>query len=66
MSVLSPYAGSVTGGAGKSPVDDLYYKWMVAAAVFFVALEISYLTLASFPPVEGLWVDDTHFVIGRG
>jgi len=41
MSALSPYAGNVTGGAGKSPADDLYYKWMVAAAVFFVALEIS-------------------------
>jgi len=63
--VLSPYAGNVTGGAGKSPVDDLYYKWMVAAAVFFIALEISYLTLAGMPPLEGLWVDDTHFVIGR-
>ena len=65
MSVLSPYAENVTGGAGKSPAEDLYYKWMVAAAVSLVALEISYLTLAGFPPIEGLWVGDTHFVIGR-
>ena len=65
MSVLSPYAENVTGGAGKSPAEDLYYKWMVAAAVFLVALEISYLTLAGFPPIEGWWVGDTHFVIGR-
>ena len=52
-------------GPVRSPVDDLYYKWMVAAAVFFVVLEISYLTLAGLPPLGKPWVDGTNFVYGR-
>jgi hypothetical protein len=38
MSLLFPHAGIVTpaGPSGKSPVDDLYAKWTVAAAVFFI------------------------------
>jgi len=52
-------------GSVRSPVDDLYYKWMVAAAVFFVVLEISYLTLAGLPPLGKPWVDGTNFVYGR-
>jgi hypothetical protein len=33
MSVFSPYVGIVTRvtPSGQSPVDELYYKWMVAA-----------------------------------
>jgi hypothetical protein len=36
MSVFSPYVGIMTRAtpSGRSPVDDFYYKWMVAAAVF--------------------------------
>jgi alpha-1,2-mannosyltransferase len=69
MSVFSPYVGIVTRAgaapAGRSPVDELYYKWMVGAAVFFVVLEISYLTLAGLPPIGKPWVDGTNFVYGR-
>ncbi|HML06625.1 MAG TPA: glycosyltransferase family 87 protein [Xanthobacteraceae bacterium] len=46
-------------------MDDLYAKLTVAAAVFFVMLEISYLVLAGLPPIDKPWVDGTHFVIGR-
>jgi hypothetical protein len=48
-----------------SPVDDLYAKWTVAAAVFFIALEAAYLAMAGLPPIAMPWVDGTHFVIGR-
>jgi alpha-1,2-mannosyltransferase len=67
MSLFSPYAGNVTRTtvSGKSPIDELYAKWMVAAAVFFVVLEISYLTLAGLPSLATLWVDSTNFVVGR-
>jgi alpha-1,2-mannosyltransferase len=68
MSLFSPYVGIVTrGGAAstRSPIDELYYKWMVGAAVFFVVLEISYLTLAGLPPIAKPWVDGTDFVYGR-
>src|SRR5882672_3260038 len=67
MSVFSPYVGIVTRAtpSGRSPVDELYYKWMVGAAVFFVALEICYLTLAGLPPIGKPWVDGTNFVYGR-
>jgi alpha-1,2-mannosyltransferase len=67
MSVFSPYAGFVTRVApsGRSQVDELYYKWMVGAAVFFVVLEISYLTLAGLPPIGKPWIDGTNFVYGR-
>jgi hypothetical protein len=68
MSVFSPYVGIVTrGGAAstRSAADELYYKLMVAAAVFFVVLEISYLTLAGLPPFAKPWIDGTNFVYGR-
>jgi alpha-1,2-mannosyltransferase len=67
MSVFSPYAGFVTRAApsNRSPVDELYYKWMVGAAVFFVVLEIAYLTLAGLPPIGKPWIDGTNFVYGR-
>jgi hypothetical protein len=49
--MFSPYAGNVERAtpSGKSPIDELYVKWMIAAAVFFVVLEISYLTHAGLP-----------------
>jgi hypothetical protein len=54
--------------SGKAPVEDLYAKLTVSAAVFFVVLEISYLAFAGAPPLSKLgkpWVDGTHFVLGR-
>jgi alpha-1,2-mannosyltransferase len=67
MSVFSPYAGFVTRAApsNRLSVDELYYKWMVGAAVFFVVLEIAYLTLAGLPPISKPWIDGTNFVYGR-
>jgi alpha-1,2-mannosyltransferase len=67
MSLFSPYVGIVTPAtpSGRSPVDELYYKLTVAAAAFFVALEIAYLTFGGLPPVGKPWVDATNFVYGR-
>ena len=67
MSLLSPQVGIVAqaGASGKAPADDVYAKLTVAAAVFFVMLEISYLLMAGLPPIGKPWVDGTHFVIGR-
>jgi alpha-1,2-mannosyltransferase len=48
-----------------TPVDELYAKWTVGAAVFFVMLEIAYLTFGGLPPTLRPWVDATHFVLGR-
>ncbi len=49
----------------RSPVEEFYFKWLVAAAVFFVVLEIAYLTFAGLPPIGKPWVDATNFVYGR-
>jgi len=67
MSVASPNLAVVAqpAPAGKSSIDELYAKLTVAAAVFFVALEISYLAFAGLPPLGRPWVDGTHFVLGR-
>lgn len=67
MSLLSPYAGIVarTSPIGKTPIEDLYVKLTVGAAVFFVGLEISYLLIAGLPPIDKPWVDGTDFVLGR-
>ena len=68
MSLFSPYVGIVTrGGAAsnRSPVDELYFKWMIGAAVFFVVLEISYLALSGLPPLDKPWTDGVDFAIGR-
>ena len=46
-------------------VDYLYAKLTVAAAVFFVVLELSYLAMAGLPPLGKPWVDGTNFVLGR-
>ena len=65
--MFSSYVGIVTRAApsGRSPVDELYYKWMVAAAMFFVALEIAYFVLAGLPPLDKPWIDGANFVYGR-
>jgi hypothetical protein len=67
MSVFSPYVGIVTRAtpSGRSPIDELYFKWMIAAAVFFIALQIAFLTLAGLPPIDKPWADETNFAIGR-
>jgi hypothetical protein len=47
MSLFPPYVGIVTRAtrSGRSPVDELYFKWLIAAAVFLVALQIAFLAL---------------------
>jgi alpha-1,2-mannosyltransferase len=67
MPPLSPHTELMAraAGSGKTSIDEFYAKWMVGAAVFFVTLEISYLVLAGFPPANGQWIDNTHFLIGR-
>jgi alpha-1,2-mannosyltransferase len=69
MSLLSSHvsivarAGAAAGG--KTQIDDLYAKLTVAAAVFFISLEIAYLVMAGLPPVDKPWIDGTQFVLGR-
>jgi len=66
MSLLSPPAGIVSRtGPAESPIDELYAKLTVAAAVFFVMLEISYLAIAGLPPIAKPWVDGANYVIGN-
>lgn len=67
MSLLSLKVGIAARGAAsvKTPVDDLYAKWAVAAATCFVVIEVIYLVHAGLPPIGKPWVDGTHFVIGR-
>jgi alpha-1,2-mannosyltransferase len=67
MSLLSPDLGAVAQSAptGKTPVEDLYAKLTVSAAVFFVMLEVSYLVVAGLPPIDKPWVDGANFVYGR-
>lgn len=49
----------------QASAGELYAKWTVGAAVFFVMLEIAYLVLGGLPPTLRPWVDATHFVLGR-
>jgi alpha-1,2-mannosyltransferase len=67
MSLASPQAGIVAqaGAPDKPLADDVYAKLTVGAAVFFVALEVSYLAIAGLPPIDKPWVDGTNFVLGR-
>jgi alpha-1,2-mannosyltransferase len=67
MSLFSPYVGIVTRAtpSGRTPVEELYFKWMIAAAVFFVALQIAFLSMAGLPPIDRPWADETNFAIGR-
>jgi hypothetical protein len=65
--LFSPYVGIVTRAtpSGRTPVEELYFKWMIAAAVFFVALQIAFLSMAGLPPIDKPWADETNFAIGR-
>jgi alpha-1,2-mannosyltransferase len=67
MSLLSQHFGSVSPAApsGQTPIDDVYAKLTVAAAVFFITLEAAYLFKAGLPPLDKPWVDGTNFVYGR-
>jgi alpha-1,2-mannosyltransferase len=67
MSVFSPFVGNVTGAtpSGRAPADELYGKWMVAAAAFFVVLEACYLIRAGLPHADGLWIDHADYAVGR-
>ncbi len=67
MSLRLRHDGIVAQAAvsGKTAAAELYAKWTVGAAVFFVMLEIAYLAIAGLPPTLRPWVDGTHFVLGR-
>jgi alpha-1,2-mannosyltransferase len=66
MSLPSMRDGIVAQAApAKTPADELYAKWTVGAATFFIMLEIAYLAIAGLPPTLRPWVDHTHFVLGR-
>jgi len=67
MSLFCPYVGIVTPASpsGRSPVDELYFKWLIAAAVFFVVLQIAFLGLAGLPAIDKPVADETNFAIGR-
>ena len=65
MSLLSPRVGIVAAPSGLTPIDELYGKLTVAAAVFFVSLEAAYFALAGLPSIGKPWIDGTHFLIGR-
>jgi hypothetical protein len=74
MSLLSSDVSIVAragaAASGKTQIDELYAKLTVAAAVFFISLEIAYLVMAGLPPIgkswfDKPWVDGTHFVLGR-
>ncbi len=50
---------------GTAPIDDLYAKLTVGAAVFFVTLEIAVFVHAGWPPAGKPWLDAEHYVFGR-
>jgi hypothetical protein len=64
MSLLSPRTG-VAMQAAPAAAEDLYAKLTVAAAVFLIMLEISYLCFAGLPPIGKPWVDGANYVIGN-
>jgi alpha-1,2-mannosyltransferase len=67
MSLLFPQLGTISPvtPSGQTPIDELYAKLTVGAAVFAVMLEISYLAMAGLPAIDKPWLDSTHFVLGR-
>jgi alpha-1,2-mannosyltransferase len=66
MSFLTRQAGIVAQPSvcGKTPIEELYVKLTVAAAVFLVALQVSYLIFAALVPPDH-WIANTNFVVGR-
>jgi alpha-1,2-mannosyltransferase len=67
MSVFSPHLGAAVPAplSGKSPVDELYTKWTVAAAMFILTFVIAILTLAGPPSLSKPWLDGMHYLVGR-
>ncbi len=67
MSLLLPHVAIVAPAtaSSKSPVDDLYAKWTVAAAVFFITLAMAVVTLAGLPSLDKPWLDGMHYLVGR-
>jgi len=66
MSLLPRHAGIVACAVpAKTSVDDFYARWMVAAATFFVVVEVAYLVCGGVPPIDKPHIDATNFVIGR-
>jgi alpha-1,2-mannosyltransferase len=67
MSVFSTQIGNAAQAvpSGKTPIDDLYAKLTVGAAVFFVTLEVALLVHAGWPPAGKPWLDAEHYVFGR-
>src|SRR5579863_8972935 len=66
MSLLSPHAGVIPPtDTGQTPVDDLYAKLAVAAAIFLVSHEVDVLVISGWPPAGKPWVDHHHFALGR-
>jgi alpha-1,2-mannosyltransferase len=57
---------AVKGGpSGQDPIEELYAKLMVAAAVFFVVFEVMYFVVGGLPSLTKLTPDGTKFLIGR-
>lgn len=67
MSLFPARIDSAAQGAPfvTTPLDDLYAKLTVGAAVFFVTLEIALLVHAGWPPAGKPWLDAEHYVFGR-
>jgi hypothetical protein len=58
-------AGAAPVVPGRAPVDDVYTKLTVAAAVFFVTLEIAVVVHAGWPAPGKPWLDAEGYVFGR-
>jgi alpha-1,2-mannosyltransferase len=67
MALLTSHVGVATPAtaSGRTPVDELYAKLTVAAAVFLVMHEIGILVFAGWPPHDRPWVDHQHYIFGR-
>ena len=67
MSLSSaPIAGATPAvPPGKTPIEEVYTKLTIGAAVFFVTLEIAVLVHAGWPPAGRPWLDAEHYVFGR-
>lgn len=65
MSLSSAQIAGPPRVSGTAPVDDLYTKLTVGAAVFFVMLEIAVVVHGGWPPPGKPWLDAEGYVFGR-
>jgi len=68
MSLFSPDLGAAipaTAASGQTPVDEVYSKLTVAAAVFLVMLEVGIFVTAGHELFGQFPRDGMHYVIGR-